>query len=94
MANLYFSVSLMKSMMKRREESEEVIVCIGDVMLERVRCSYTVHNFFIFRNKDRTWGKEQVNKVRAWTTGNHTRSSGMHSACTKPVRSNSVQKYR
>ncbi|XP_020614021.1 rho guanine nucleotide exchange factor 11-like isoform X1 [Orbicella faveolata] len=28
-------VSLMKSMMKRREESEEVIVCIGDVMLER-----------------------------------------------------------
>jgi len=45
MAHLYFSVSLMKSMMKRREESEEVIVCIGDVMLERVRCSYTVHNF-------------------------------------------------
>ena len=39
MANLSFSVSLMKSMMKRREDSEEVIVCIGDVMLERVRCS-------------------------------------------------------
>ena len=40
MGNLYFSVSLMKSMMDRRKESEEVIVCIGDVMLERVRCYY------------------------------------------------------
>lgn len=39
MAFLNFSVSLMKSMMKRREESKDVIDLIGDVMLERVRCS-------------------------------------------------------
>lgn len=53
MPNVYFSVSLMKSMMKRREESEEVIVCVGDVMLERVRCypPWTVLNFSGFQNK-------------------------------------------
>lgn len=53
MRNVYFSVSLMKSMMKRREESEEVIVCIGDVMLERVRCypPWTVTTFLSFKTK-------------------------------------------
>lgn len=33
----FLVVSLMQSMMARQEESVEVITCIGDVMLDRVR---------------------------------------------------------
>ena len=49
------SVSLMKSMMKRQEESEEVITCVGDVMLERVSCMYSaclVKNGILLHNKN------------------------------------------